>query len=83
MLQMRPNCECCNKNLPAESLNARICSFECTYCADCADTVLAGRCPNCAGVLSPRPSRELDLLGKYPASATRVFKPEKCQPRAD
>ncbi|MCK9193453.1 MAG: DUF1272 domain-containing protein, partial [Nevskia sp.] len=49
MLQLRPNCECCNKDLPADSRDARICSFECTFCAGCSDQVLAGRCPNCGG----------------------------------
>lgn len=49
MLQLRPNCECCDKNLPPESTQARICSFECTFCSTCADTSLAGTCPNCGG----------------------------------
>lgn len=47
MLQLRPNCECCNKDLPPESTEARICSFECTFCATCVETVLKGVCPNC------------------------------------
>ena len=51
MLQLRPNCECCNKDLPPESTEARICSFECTFCAICVDTVLKGVCPNCGGKL--------------------------------
>ena len=50
MLQLRPNCECCNKDLPAESTEARICSFECTFCVSCVESVLGGQCPNCGGV---------------------------------
>ena len=55
MLELRPNCECCDRNLPPESLEARICSFECTYCSECADTHLQGHCPNCSGELVRRP----------------------------
>ncbi|MFQ6564470.1 DUF1272 domain-containing protein, partial [Dickeya dianthicola] len=47
MLELRPNCECCDVDLPPDSLLARICSFECTFCADCAQDTLNGRCPNC------------------------------------
>jgi hypothetical protein len=75
MLQMRPNCECCDADLPAASDAARICSFECTFCAGCAETRLGGRCPNCGGALVARPSRAEALLGKYPASTERVLKP--------
>ena len=57
MLEMRPNCERCGRDLPAESGDAVICSFECTFCADCAQGPLAGRCPNCGGVLARRPAR--------------------------
>lgn len=78
MLQLRPNCECCNKDLPPDTLEARICSFECTFCADCVDTVLGGKCPNCGGSFAPRPPRATHLLGKYPASAERVYKPAGC-----
>ena len=49
MLQLRPNCECCNRDLPPESTEAVICSFECTFCRACAEGVLANRCPNCGG----------------------------------
>ena len=79
MLQMRPGCECCDRALPPDSADARICSFECTFCSDCADRRLAGTCPNCGGELLPRPSRPAAKLGKYPGSATRVFKPEGCK----
>ncbi|MBV8847009.1 MAG: DUF1272 domain-containing protein [Bryobacterales bacterium] len=78
MLQLRPNCECCNRDLPPESVEARICSFECTFCARCAETVLDGKCPNCGGELVARPRRPRNKLAKYPASAERVFKPEGC-----
>ncbi|MBV9219465.1 MAG: DUF1272 domain-containing protein, partial [Methylobacteriaceae bacterium] len=49
MLEIRPNCECCDRDLPNGSPAARICSFECTFCADCAQSRFAGRCPNCGG----------------------------------
>lgn len=78
MLELRPSCECCDKDLPPESPDARICTFECTFCADCADTVLGGRCPNCGGNFAPRPIRPATMLARHPASATRVFKPGKC-----
>lgn len=78
MLQLRPNCECCNKDLPPDSGEARICSFECTFCADCAHTVLQGKCPNCGGELVARPRRPDAKLAKYPASTERVFKPAGC-----
>ncbi len=75
MLQMRPNCECCDADLPPESRAARICSFECTFCAACADQRLAGKCPNCGGELIARPTRAAALLTKFPASTERVLKP--------
>jgi len=56
-LEMRPKCELCNRKLPADSTVARICSYECTFCADCAERVLHDVCPNCGGVLVPRPTR--------------------------
>jgi hypothetical protein len=77
MLQMRPNCECCDVDLPPESGAARICSFECTFCADCAGQRLGGKCPNCGGDLVARPVRASALLGKYPASSERVLKPHE------
>jgi uncharacterized protein len=78
MLQLRPNCECCDKDLPAESAEARICSFECTFCASCADGTLAGRCPNCGGELVVRPRRPAFKLVKFPASTQRVVKEQGC-----
>jgi uncharacterized protein len=77
-LEFRPNCECCNKDLPPESLDARICSFECTFCRDCAETTLHGRCPNCGGGFVPRPIRPAEKLARFPASSKRVLKPEGC-----
>jgi uncharacterized protein len=82
MLQLRPNCECCNRDLPPEAQDAMICSFECTFCSACADTVLHGQCPNCGGELVARPRRPAAKLQKYPASTQRVFKPEGCKAAA-
>ena len=78
MLELRPNCECCNKDLPPDSTEARICSFECTFCATCADEVLHGICPNCGGEFVPRPRRPADKLDAYPASTERVHNPAGC-----
>lgn len=78
MLELRPNCECCDLDLPPDSTQARICSFECTFCARCADEVLAGRCPNCGGDLVPRPRRPAAALSRHPASSLRVHKPAGC-----
>jgi uncharacterized protein len=75
MLELRPNCECCDKNLPPESCEAFICTFECTFCSHCAKEVLKSTCPNCSGNLVARPVRPAALLIKYPASSTRVIKP--------
>jgi len=78
MLELRPSCECCDADLPPGSDDARICSFECTFCAGCADGRLAGTCPNCGGELVRRPRRPADKLAKHPASARRVLKPGGC-----
>jgi len=79
MLQLRPSCECCDKDLPPDSTEARICSFECTFCAACAENVLAGKCPNCGGELLARPRRPASKLIKFPASTERVVKQQGCQ----
>ncbi|MGQ0383699.1 MAG: DUF1272 domain-containing protein [Gammaproteobacteria bacterium] len=79
MLQLRPNCECCDRDLPPESTYAMICSFECTFCRDCVATVLNGRCPNCGGELSPRPRRPAEKLARHPASTERVLNPKLMQ----
>src|SRR5271166_4607 len=76
MLELRPNCECCDRDLPPESPDARICSYECTFCRDCAEDVLGGRCPNCGGELVRRPIRPTDRLLRHPASTRRVVKPQ-------
>jgi hypothetical protein len=78
MLQLRPTCECCDEPLAPDSSEARICSFECTFCAACADKVLHGLCPNCGGELVARPRRPELMLAKYPASNERVYKPGNC-----
>jgi uncharacterized protein len=80
MLELRPTCECCDAPLPPHSTQARICSFECTFCASCADGVLRGLCPNCNGELVPRPRRPAAALADYPASTRRVHKPAGCAP---
>jgi hypothetical protein len=74
MLALRPNCECCDRDLPPHSAEARICTFECTFCADCAQNVFHGICPNCGGNLVPRPIRPASKLQKYPASTERFLK---------
>jgi hypothetical protein len=78
MLALRPNCECCDRDLPPESADARICSFECTFCAGCADEKLLGICPNCGGELVRRPRRPAAKLANNPASTLRVLKPARC-----
>ena len=77
MLILKPNCECCDRDLPPESGDARICTFECTFCADCVEARLGGVCPNCSGILVERPIRPAALLAKYPPSAERVVKAHK------
>jgi hypothetical protein len=78
MLRLRPNCECCDRDLPPESAEARICSFECTFCASCAGGVLQGKCPNCGGNLERRPIRPAAGLAKYPASTERIVRTRPC-----
>jgi len=81
MLELRPKCENCNKALPPDSLDARICTYECTFCADCVENILYNVCPNCGGgfVLRPiRPARNWhgdNFLGKNPASTTIKHRP--------
>jgi hypothetical protein len=82
MLELRPNCECCDKDLPHESPDAMMCSFECTFCRECAESVLRGRCPNCGGELVRRPIRPAEKLARYPAATERTFKPEGCRSAA-
>jgi hypothetical protein len=73
MLALRPNCECCDCDLPADSPLARICTYECTFCADCVETRLDGVCPNCGGELVRRPIRPAHMLARHPASTERVI----------
>ena len=81
MLELRPGCEHCAKPLPPDSLEARICSYECTFCAACVETVLRNVCPNCGGGFSPRPVRPSkdrkggNFLGKHPASTQVKHRP--------
>ena len=77
MLEIRPNCEHCNKDLPNESTEALICTFECTFCTDCVTNVFNYICPNCGGGFEKRPIRPTNLLDKYPPSIIRVYKPKK------
>jgi uncharacterized protein len=74
MLEMRPDCERCGADLPAEAPGGFICSFECTFCADCAEA-LDDRCPNCGGELMDRPTRAKKLHDKFPPSSERKFNP--------
>ena len=78
MLELRPNCECCGRDLPPDSAEARICSYECTFCRECVDTKLHDVCPNCGGNFVPRPVRPPIKLAKAPPSTKRVFKPQGC-----
>ena len=81
MLELRPTCEHCNKPLPPDAVDARICSYECTFCAACVDGVLGNVCPNCGGGFAPRPVRPVtnwrgdNHLGKDPASTNVRHRP--------
>jgi hypothetical protein len=78
VLELRPGCECCDRDLPGDAPDAMICSFECTFCGPCAER-LGGRCPNCGGELVRRPPRPADRLARHPASTRRVLKPDGCR----
>jgi len=81
MLELKPSCEHCNKNLPPESQEAMICSFECTFCKSCVEDILENVCPNCGGGFTNRPIRpsnnlkNSNYLGKYPATTNVTLKP--------
>ncbi|MFO1500012.1 MAG: DUF1272 domain-containing protein [Verrucomicrobiota bacterium] len=81
MLELRPTCENCNRPLPPHSLEAMICSFECTFCRSCVEAILGNVCPNCGGGFCPRPIRPAtnwksgDYLGNFPASQTIKHRP--------
>ncbi|MEJ2419442.1 MAG: DUF1272 domain-containing protein [Exilibacterium sp.] len=78
MLELRPNCEGCDKDLPPESIEAFICTYECTFCVNCVNDLLMNVCPNCGGGFSPRPIRPKKerrvgvSLSHQPASTSRV-----------
>lgn len=76
MLEIRPNCEHCNKDLPNTSTEAMICSFECTYCQECALEVFENVCPSCGGNFVHRPIRPEKMVTKYPASEKRIYDPK-------
>jgi hypothetical protein len=80
VLELRPNCECCDRDLDPASPDVLICTYECTWCRDCAENVLHGVCPNCGGELVRRPIRPARLLAADPPSAKRVVRPG-CAPR--
>lgn len=80
MLELRPNCECCDRDLPPDAPDAMICTFECTFCSACAADVLRGICPNCGGELVRRPVRPAGALARFPASTKRILKAEGCRP---
>ena len=81
MLELRPGCEHCNKPLPPHAADARICSYECTFCAACVDTVLGNVCPNCGGGFEKRPVRPAqnwknnNYLGNDPAQTALKHRP--------
>jgi len=81
MLELRPSCECCDRDLPPDSPDARICTYECTFCADCVEHRLNGVCPNCGGNFEPRPIRPAAALVRDPPSTRRVHVPEGCAER--
>ena len=64
MLELRPICEHCVRPLPPDAPEAMICSFECTFCAECVERVLGDVCPNCAGGFVPRPVRPRRKIGR-------------------
>ncbi len=88
MLELRPSCEHCNTALPPDSLDARICTFECTFCANCADNLLQNTCPNCGGNFVPRPIRPAknwkanNYLGAHPASTKIKHRPVNLEEHA-
>jgi len=89
MLELRPSCENCNKPLPPAARDARICSFECTFCADCVDRILGDVCPNCGGGFSARPVRPArewkpgESLAQHPASAKVRHRPVDAREHAE
>lgn len=74
-LLLKPNCECCDRDLPNGDAAARICTFECTFCVTCAEQRFGNACPNCGGDLVLRPTRPAAFLERFPPSVERVVKP--------
>ncbi|WP_340201663.1 DUF1272 domain-containing protein [Ascidiimonas sp. W6] len=74
-MELRLNCENCGKALTNGNDMAMICSFDCTFCKDCVDTILFNVCPNCGGGFEKRPTRPKYLLGKYPPSDKKILNP--------
>ncbi|MEM7277246.1 MAG: DUF1272 domain-containing protein [Pseudomonadota bacterium] len=89
MLELRPSCENCDKALPPAATDAKICTYECTFCADCVNNVLDNVCPNCAGGFSPRPIRPANehrpgvYLGAHPANTEKTSKPVNKETQAE
>jgi uncharacterized protein len=75
MLELRPSCEQCNRALPPDSVEARICTYECTFCAPCVEGILLDVCPNCGGGFVPRPIRPKHLLLRQPAATAVTHRP--------
>ncbi len=82
VLELRPSCEACGRALPPDSTEAMICSFECTFCSACVETLLMNVCPNCGGGLSPRPIRPKGKLKKNPATTRGVRQPVDAEAHA-
>jgi hypothetical protein len=78
MLEIKPNCECCDRDLPVDFQEAMICTFECTFCSECIETKLDFICPNGGGNFVARPVRPANHLEKYPPSTRRIYKSEGC-----
>lgn len=83
MLEIRPICENCGKQLPNCSTEAMICTFECTFCRDCVENILFNVCPNCGGGLEKRPARPKELLTKYPPKTDELLKPVEAEKFAE
>jgi hypothetical protein len=75
MLELRPSCEHCGTNLPPDSREAMICTYECTFCKSCVENVLHNVCPNCRGGFEKRPVRPREELVRHPASTQEIVKP--------
>lgn len=74
-MEIRLNCEHCDKDLPNNSNEAMVCTFDCTFCKNCVDNVLQNVCPNCGGGFEKRPTRPKQHLDKHPPRKDKVFKP--------